>query len=221
MMATRLEKSVEPDFFSSWSALITKGARKGDGYSIAKYRTAPDAANTLVRELLKSPFDSILFLDSDAEFDRDFLNVFRDLEDGWQYDVFQAYYPRRGWPPEAIWFKETSFGDLVQCLVWKDDHTEEVALVGLHATLIRREVFQTIKDASPDIPLDEFEWFWYPRHEKVSEDAAFSKEARKEFGFTLGATTKVKTAHISKVSTGWETYIEYLHHSGAWKQWEN
>jgi hypothetical protein len=94
-----------------------------------------------------------------------------------------------------------------------------VALVGLHAVLIRREVFEKQMAAKPDIPLDYFEFFWYPRHEKISEDAAFSEEVG-NLGVKIGATTAVKTGHISRVTTGWQTYQEYLKLSGTIEKWE-
>jgi hypothetical protein len=100
---------------------------------------------------------------------------------------------------------------LVQCLVTADNVTTRVAAIGTHAVLIRRSVFEgLLGDNDPAM----FEWFWYPRGEKQSEDVAFSLEARRA-GFRLGATTCVKAGHISRVTTGWETYQEYLRLNGT------
>lgn len=221
MVATRLEKMVENQFVESWSHLLVRGLRydQGDAFCIAKDRVAHVAANEIARRLLRSNCDTVCFLDSDADFGYDLVEQLRELPEGQEYDGLQAFYTRRGWPPEAIWFKTSELGDLMQCLVWKDNHTEEVALVGLHAVLLRREVFERLKEAEPDIPVEQFEWFHYPRHERASEDTFFSREATRA-GFRLGATTVIKTGHVSRVTTGWDTYQEYLRLSGAVGRWE-
>jgi 2-polyprenyl-3-methyl-5-hydroxy-6-metoxy-1,4-benzoquinol methylase len=61
---------------------------------------------------------------------------------------------------------------------------------------------------------EHFDWFFYPRNEVASEDGAFSREAEAA-GFRLGATTHVKAGHISRLTTGWDTYQEYLQLSGS------
>ena len=220
-LVTRLEKQVESDFVTAWSHLITRGLRhdKGDGFMIVKDRIAHVAANEAVRGFLKTNCDTIAYLDSDADVGFDYLEQLRELPNGHGFDALQAFYTRRGWPPEAIWFKRSQLGDLMQCLVWKDNHTEEVSLVGLHAVLIRRQVFEALRDAHPEIPPSQFEWFYYPRHQRISEDSAFSVEAT-QAGFRLGATSVVKTGHISKVVTGWQTYQEHLQLSGVVQRWQ-
>ena len=219
-VATRLEKMVESQFVWDWSHLITTGLRPGDSFIIVKDRVAHWAANEAVRGFLKSDNDTLCFLDSDASVGPGFVESLRVLEAGFEYDIFQAFYVRRGWPPEAIWFKESALGDLMQCLVYKDDNTEETALVGLHCVLIRREVFETVLNDNPDENYQTFDWFWYPRHKFISEDSAFSGEARKKYGFKIGSTTAVKAGHISRVVTGWETYQEQIRLSGTWEKWE-
>ena len=217
-VGTRLEKQVDSRFVCVWSELITKGLRKGDGFLVASDLPAHRAANHLVRGFLKTPCDTLLMLDSDADVGPGFIEEFRNVEAGWDYDILQAFYTRRGWPPEAIWLQALGMGNgesdepqLVQCLVTADNITTRVAAIGTHAVLIRREVFVgLLGDADPD----KFEWFWYPRGEKQSEDVAFSLEARRA-GFKLGATTSAKAGHISRVTTGWETYQEYLRLNGT------
>ena len=217
---TRLEKMVENQFVTMWSHFITKGFRPGDNFIIAKDRPAHMAANDAVRTFLKSDCDSVFFLDSDADIGVSFLEEFRSLEDEYQYDILQGFYTRRGWPPEAIWFKRTELGDLMQCLVWKDNHTEDTAMAGLHCSLIRRKVFETMKDNSPEIALKDFTWFYYPRNTNQSEDGAFSNDAINA-GFRVGSTTKMKAGHIGRMTSGWETYQQYLQISGIDKMWAN
>lgn len=210
-IGTRLEKQVDSQFLEVWSHFISKGMQKGDGYLIIRDRVAHVAANDLVRRFLQTDADTLFMLDSDADIGPNFLNEFRDYEAGWEYDILQAFYPRRGWPPKAIWFKESVLGDSYEAAVFGEDIIEDVAIVGTHAVLIRREVF--VKMLGDNDPAN-FDWFFYPRHVKASEDGAFSSEAKK-LGFRLGATTHVKAGHISRVTTGWETYQEYLELSGT------
>ena len=212
-VATRLEKAVEPNFFVAWSNLIGNGGlRPGDAYLIAKDRTAHQAANDLVRRFLKTDLDTILFIDSDAEFGLMALEELRTFEDGWKFDALQAFYVRRGWPPEAIWFTTSPLGDTVQNFVLNEG-TQESAMVGLHFTLIRREILEAQRAAYPEIDDDKFDWFWYPRHGGISEDSAWSQEVR-AFGAHLACTTHLKTGHVCRVTTGWETYRQFLQVSG-------
>jgi hypothetical protein len=208
---TRLEKQVDSAFVEMWSLFISKGLRKGDGYLIARDQPAQISANKLVRNFLKTNADTLFMLDSDADIGPNFLNEFRDYEPGWNYDVLQAWYPRRGWPPEAIWFRKSLLGDTYQVATYDPDVIADVAIVGTHALLIRREVF--IKQLG-DNDADTFDWFFYPRHEKSSEDAAWAREVA-ALGFRLGATTHVKAAHIGRMITDWDTYLEYLELSGS------
>ena len=217
---TRLEKMVENQFVKVWTNLILRGIRKTDSVVIVKDRVAHMAANDAARAFLKSGCDSAFFLDSDADIGASFLEKFRTLEDGWEFDIFQGFYVRRGWPPEAIWFKKTALGDLMQCLVWKDDYTEETAMAGLHNTLIRREVFEKMLELAPETELVDFNWFYYPRHGWQSEDGKFSQDAI-DAGFRIGSTTKIKAGHISRLTTGWETYQQFIQVSGIGDMWQN
>lgn len=210
-VGTRLEKTVDSRFVRCWTNLVMRGLRKGDGVLVVDDRVAHAASNEMVRRFLQTGADTLFMLDSDADIGPNFLNEFRDFAPGHEYDLLQAFYCRRGWPPDAIWFKESPLGDTFVRAVYGEDATEDVAIVGTHAVLIRREVFvRLLGDNDPAT----FDWFFYPRHEKASEDGAFSKEARAA-GFRLGATTHVKAGHISRVTTGWETYQEYLQLSGS------
>lgn len=213
LLGVRLEKMVEAGFFHSWSLILTQGLRPGDRFEFTEGMIATAASNALVEMLLKSDCDSLLIIDSDGDFEPDFVGKMRDHEPGWVYDGLQAFYTRRGWPPQAIWFKRDGNGILHSCILLGET-TEDVALIGTHCALIRREVFEKL--LGKDKP-EEHDWFWYPRHQKMTEDAAFSEEALAA-GFRLGATTAVKTNHIGHLPVGWDAYQEYLHTSGQVEQ---
>jgi 2-polyprenyl-3-methyl-5-hydroxy-6-metoxy-1,4-benzoquinol methylase len=199
----------------AWSMLITHGLRPGDAWMIEEGKIAHKAANDLVRRFLRSNCDTLFLVDSDADFGPQALNELRDHQPGQAFDALQAFYTRRGWPPEAIWFKRNALGNLYQCLVYGEDVTQEVALIGTHCVLLRRSLLEGMRDqaAAQGVAPEQYEWFYYPRHEEMSEDAAFSVDAAAA-GFRLGATTHVKFGHISRVTTGWETYQEVLELSG-------
>ncbi len=96
---------------------------------------------------------------------------------------------------------------------------EETVMAGLHNTLIRREVFEKMLASEPKVLLGEFDFFYYPRHIRESEDGAFCKEARR-LGFRIGSTTKVKCGHITRVTTGWDSYQDYLKYAGVYDRWQ-
>lgn len=210
LVATRLEKQVPARFFQTWNALVLRGLRQGDGsYSVAG-KVAHKALNEIVRRFLAGPFDSLLTLDSDAEVSPDFVSQFRDYAPGHAYDVLQAFYTRRGWPPRAIWMKRDARGQMMEHIVTDPDMTDDVDICGTHCCLFRRTVFEQMLGSNDPAT---FEWFHYPRHQPDSEDAAFSLEA-KAAGFRLGATSAVRAGHLSEVNVTWDSYQDYLHISG-------
>jgi 2-polyprenyl-3-methyl-5-hydroxy-6-metoxy-1,4-benzoquinol methylase len=210
LVSTRLEKQVSPRFFQSWTALIKTGLRQGDGFYSVAGKVAHKAQNEVVRNFLKTECDTLLTLDSDADVAPTFLEDFRSYEAGFAYDILQAFYPRRGWPPRAIWMKRNALGQMMECFVTNPDMVQDVDMVGTHCCLFRREVFTTmLGDNDPET----FDWFFYPRHDSASEDGAFSFEAQAA-GFRLGATTAIRAGHVTEVTTSWESYQDYLRVTG-------
>ena len=209
-VGTRLEKMVLSRFLQVWTDLLLHGLRPGDAAFSVRGKVAHRASNELVCHFLKSDCDTLFMLDSDADVDEDFLNRFRDYEPGWDYDVLQAFYTRRGWPPRAIWIQENALGQTMEMFITDPDTVQDVAIAGTHACLFKRRVFeQMLGDNDPA----EFDWFYYGRHRSDSEDGMFSIEAR-EAGFRIGATTSIRAGHLSEITTGWETYQDYLQFSG-------
>lgn len=211
LVSTRLEKTVSAHFFQVWETLLQRGLRPGDGALSVRGHVAHKAQNQIVRKfLLETDCDTLLTLDSDADVPADFVEQFRSYEPGWEYDILQAFYVRRGWPPRAIWMKRNALGAMAEWFVTEGDRTEEVDLAGTHACLFRREVFERVLgDASPG----KFEWFYYPRHSEESEDGAFSIEAQRH-GFRIGATSAIRAGHISEITVNWDTYQDYLETTG-------
>lgn len=210
LVATRLEKQVSSRFFQVWMDLTKNGLRPGDGALSVRGKVAHKAQNDIVRHLLRGNWDTLLTLDSDADVEPTFLETFRTYEPGYEYDILQAFYTRRGWPPRAIWMKKNALGQMMEYFILDPDRIEDVDIAGTHALLIRREVFEKMLG---DGDVDTYEWFYYPRHCETSEDSAFSADA-KAAGFRIGATAAVRAGHICEITTGWETYQDYLRFSG-------
>jgi len=210
MLGTRLEKQVPSQFFQAWTAILTRGIPTGEGVVSIRGKVPHHAANDLVRLFLRTGCDSLLFLDSDAIVEADIVDQFRNYEPGWEYDVLQAFYVRRGWPPIPIWMKRNALGQMTEVLISQDDHVEDVDGVGLHCTIVRREVFERLLgDEDPN----RWEWFTYPRHGGVGEDITFAVEA-KAAGFRIGATTAIKAGHLSEVPTTWDSYQDWMRVTG-------
>lgn len=208
MLVTRLEKVVNYKFFIEWSLLISIGLRhgpQGDAFTMKGDRPAHMCANELVRVFLKSPYDSILFLDSDADIDENFVEQFREYQPGWRYDILQAFCVTRAWPPHPVWYTPTN--GATDKIITDPDLCEPVKAVGLHATLMRRRVFTGLLGKNDP---ETHDWFFYPRDSNgLSEDIAFAREAR-EAGYKLGATTAIRAGHHADMVLGWDTYQEWL-----------
>lgn len=214
LVGTRLGKQVSARFVQSWSQLITRGLSPGDGFTTERGRPAHRAANEIIRRFLsETTCDSLLFLDDDADkIPVDLLDQFRAYEPGHEYDILQAFYCRRGWPPTPIWLEENPAdpGQFMEIFVTHDNWAHDVAAAGTHCCIVRREVLEAILgDHEPAA----FDWFYYPRHREESDEVSLSREA-KDLGFRVGATTAIKVDHIAELSTGWDQYQEWLKLTG-------
>ena len=206
LYATRLEKYVEAKHFRSAIRMVAEGLRPGDRTAEIEGKLPSYGANYLARVFLQSDCDSILFVDSDADFASDTLDKLRDLKDGWSYDIFQPFVTGRRWPPAAVWLLDDPERGFRMKEIRDPAVTEEVAGVGLHFTLFRREIFEDKRLERP--------WFRFPEEsvetaESGSEDLTMCLRAR-ELGYSIGATTKVRVGHFGDVSFGWETFQLFL-----------
>lgn len=202
--------------------LNSQGMREGDAiWDVANLPTHR-ARNELVRAFLRmcnlmredgrEPFDALCFIDSDMRFDKDTLERLRSNPGNDEYDVVQAWYCMKYWPPNPImmertqtdaewgiegwWFKfmhDWKWGELVEC----DG-------VGGGFTLIRREVFEALVDKERGIEKTCF--FAYTNDS--TEDLYFCKHAR-EAGFRIAVDTRVICRHIRHAYTGPEQYMRW------------
>lgn len=202
LYATRLEKYVLAQHFRSAIRMVAEGLRPGDRCAEIEGKLPSYAANFLARVLLQSDCDSILFVDSDADFTSDTLDKLRDLKDGWNFDIFQPFVTGRRWPPLPVWLVDDPDRKFRMKEIRDPNLTEEVAGVGLHFTLMRREIFDDPRLTHP--------WFAFPpdAEENGSEDLTFCMKAR-DLGYSIGATSKVRVGHWGDTVYGWETLQGY------------
>lgn len=180
-------------------------------------KTMHKAANILARSLLKSPFDSILFIDSDAVFGTNAVEELRNDKDGWEYDALQAFTVKRGWPPQPMMLGDRpeqpespemyKKGHYVASQIPLDPNkVYPVGAVSLHFTLIKRWVFEAmVNDDGPELT------YFFEYSQDNGEDVTFSRNAIK-VGAKLGMTTKLKIGHVSEIVTGWDTMVDYYSH---------
>lgn len=215
-VARRYEPMAPSEAGENYADFVAKGMRPGDLRDREFNKTMHWAANSLARKFLKSDCDSILFIDSDAVFEKRTLELMRTDPEGMEYDVLQAFTVKRGYPPEPMYFVEfpeqpTSLQSRMHGVHFMtqlplDPHfIYDADAVSLHFTLIKRWIFeQLLEPAGPDHTY----WFEYSRDQ--GEDMTFSVNARK-VGARMGMTTKVKVGHAGLMVTGWASMIDYYH----------
>lgn len=222
LIGTRLEKQVSARFLQVWESIVTRGLRQGDACFSVRGLVAHKASNRLVQVLLASECDSLLFLDSDAVVEHDIIRQFAEYEPGYEYDILQAFYCRRGWPPAPIWMRKTPLGQTAEYYVTDPDVLGDVSVGGTHCLMVRREVFEEMREngcRETGVDPAAWEWFFYPRHKADSEDGAFSEEALAA-GFRIGATTAIRAGHLCELETHWGSYMDYLQYSGKLRLFE-
>jgi len=213
LVATRYQPQCSAHFTASLVRLVESGLRAGDQRASVFSKTMHKAANLLVRDLLKSDCDSILFVDSDAVFDAQALEALRSDPRGFEYDMLQAFTVKRGWPPEPMyltaWVQQPRGPEAMRGLHMRtnlpleDDSYFQVDAVSLHFTLIRRSLFeQLVEPEGPDYT------YWFEYNRDNGEDITFSRRAL-QAGARMAMTTHVKIGHDSNVVTGWDTMIDY------------
>jgi hypothetical protein len=220
-IGTRVGHTPEPDFFVSWTAMTTGGARTGDTILAPEcYQPAHWAATKLARAFLKSGRDTLLMVDDDMLFPPDALEKMRSKEENWQYDIVSCFATHKTWPPKPIIMRLMDPKDVSEPDRLKGDHfklvhdfedgaVEPTDAGGLAFTLIRREVF--IPMLHPDYGLD-YSWFFEYGPGWESDDIPFSRRCR-ELGFKMAVDTDTRVGHIGRRTLGYEQFV-------AWREQE-
>ena len=217
------ERWVYGEFQADLIALNSEGMRVGDMIMYVNNMVTHRARNELVRTFLRlckqmeadgvEPYDSLCFIDSDMRFTKDALERLRSNTGNDRYDIIQAFYTTKGWPPYPVmmqavkkapgpktingwqfqWIHNWKVGDLVEC----DG-------VGGGFTIIRRKVFEKMLETWES--LDEACFFEY--RGDCTEDLWFCKNAR-ELDFKIAVDTRVPIRHIGHSYVGLDDYLRW------------
>lgn len=216
-IGVRVGHTPEPDFFVSWTALITGNVRNGDTILAPEcYQPAHWASTKLARAFLRSGRDTLLMIDDDMLFPPTALEDMRSNEKNWQYDIVSCFATHKVWPPKPIIMRLMNEKDVSKPDRLKGDHFElvhnfedgeviPVDATGLAFTLIRREVF--IAMLHPDYGLD-YTWPFSYGSGWESDDIPFSRRCR-ELGFKMAVDTGTKIQHIGRRSLGYEQFAAW------------
>ncbi len=199
----RCGKAPDPQFLICWTKQLLGGLRKGDRV-LAPVVEMPQhyAAEALMLVFLKTDADSILYVDDDMIYEPADLDVMRDDPEGEKYDILQGLCLSRNPPHNPVIWRQVT--DVDENLFYQNaaepmEHIiEDVVIVGLAFTLIRRDVFMVVRQ---QIKANEKIFRWNYRGD--SEDASFSHLARKA-GCTLGVSTKVSIGHRFPMTLRWD-----------------
>lgn len=216
-IGVRIHKHPEPEFFTSWTALLTGGVRSRDMVLQPQCgMPAHWSANEIARSFLRGDKDSLLMVDDDMAFPMDALHRMRENQANWEYDLVMALAMRRNWrAPTPVVMRYMGAPPMPQAL--RGDHFEsepknikgivEVDAVGLAFTLIRRRVLEAM--TNEEYGLDHtYDFFTYgPGRE--SDDIPFSRRCR-DMGFRMAVDATVKIGHLSTVPLDWNDYMNWL-----------
>lgn len=218
-VGTRIAKHPEPNFFISWTELLTGGLRSTDKVLMpAAQLPAHQAAQKLAKNFLAGECDSVLFIDDDQVFSGDTLHRMRENIDNWDYDAVSALIVRRNpdKPTPVVMLlmdKEGEPEDLTGDSFYAVPQVElgkviEVDAVGLGFTLIKRHVLETMLNEKWGADYTYQELFQYgPGRE--SDDIPFSRRCR-ELGFRMAVDTSIEVGHVAAVTLGYDYFMKWL-----------
>ena len=161
-------------------------------YSFVNTRNYPIhyARNYLAEQFLKNKkSDYLLFLDSDMIFTNEETFIKRLLEI--DADISSALAFKKGFPYEPTMYKKEPVGEKCKSIEeYEEGEIIEVDAVGMACCLIKRKVFETIKQP----------WFGFITLEDdfLGEDLTFCKKA-KEAGLTIKVDTGLIAAHVGGI----------------------
>lgn len=143
--------------------------------------------NELVREMLANGDQWLLFLDDDQTFEEDLLERLLAHE----VDVVGALYLRRDMPYTPICYDVQSSGEYtpIDLRQYGKDELIRVDIVGTGGMLVRRYVFESMKDP------------WFKRG-KLTEDMIWCNEVRGEFDIYCDLAVRMGHMTIATISPG-------------------
>ena len=185
-------------FFKSWTRLLIQGLRAGDTViEPAADMLLHEARNLIVQKFLETGKETLLFIDSDSDFEFDAVEALRTDQRTFYYDIVQALVSTRTWPPEPIVMGLGSDNRLERQSDFLLGEVLERPRCGMAFTLIRRWVLEAV--AEP--------WFEFPRGK--GEDVYFCEKAS-HFGAKICVNTAIEIGHIMEYPVRWSDYLRSL-----------
>jgi len=226
-IAIPYERFVYGEFTDDILALASSGLREGDAGLRLRGLPTHRARNVLVRAFLrtckqmeeegKEPFGALCFIDSDQRFEPDTLERLRSNVGNDGYDIVQAWYCTKYWPPLAIMMRKShedpadfegiegwSWSWMHSGRDWEWGELVECDGIGGGFTLIRRQVLEGLINSEAGL---EKTCFFAYRNDS-SEDLFFCKHVR-EKGFRIAVDTRVTIGHIRHAYTGQAQYKQW------------
>lgn len=149
------------------------------------------ARNTACENMLANNFTWLFFLDDDVCIPID--TVPRLIAHG--KDIVSGMYMRRAPPIAPVALNFDGQGRAQWISSWQPGALIEVDLVGAGCLLIHRRVLERMSRPWFDWELDRRD---HPPHlgDRLSEDFAFCRKAKREFGFRIHVDTSIQCEHV-------------------------
>lgn len=206
----------EAAFVGCYARLIQRGM-DDDDVLLEPVIRAPShwAASTLMKRFLATGCDTLLLIDDDMTFPPDLLEIMRENQENWRYDIVSALATQRIPPPRALVMRKGQQPDLPDALNGLyynllveevvDGKTLPVDATGFAFTLIRRQVIERMTDPE-----------WGPNHTHYvswgesgeGEDVNFCRRAGSH-GFKVAVDAGAHVGHIGSVVYGYDEFDQW------------
>jgi GT2 family glycosyltransferase len=200
-----VREEVSTEFLGSFLNLIFNNMKKYELIvSFSELCPIELARNDLVERALNHDPDYIFFIDSDMIFPENILDNLINMDK----DIASALYFMKSPPYKPI---AKIMKDKLFCIIDAIQLNQiiEVDAVGLGCCLIKREVFEKIKEEEKKI-FDTMEYKVGDKTQLLSEDTFFCLKA-KESGFKIFLNTGLICKHIGKSYIDENFYNLYIH----------
>lgn len=205
------------DFFRWFIFVIAGGMRAGDGllnnHNVCGEVPIPMAHNSIVREMLRRDFDTMLIMEDDHVADMDIIERMRTKPENLEYDIICASYTNRRQghriTPVGCMFNPGDvspygeYGMRIDPLFATETGTQTVDVAALGLVLVRRWVLEAmLGDEHPE----NFFWFDWLGHN--SQDVRFYWKTR-EVGALTGVDRDNPVGHIGKKIYTMQQYYDW------------
>ena len=185
-------------------SLLSLDKPEGTRFGLTCSSLIYDARNQLARKAIDEGFDRVLWLDSDMEFEPDFMKrLAEDMDEG--RELVSGLYFKRKMPVQPVVYKEVGYykdeDSVTPVAVPYEDYPIndifKVAGVGFGGVMVSVDLIKRVQDkyGLPFSPILGF-----------GEDLSFCKRAE-DLGATLWCDSRLKMGHIGMASVTESVYL--------------